>query len=99
MTACGGLLENLKLISLPDKTDSRIGKLFGQIAEEAGLHVVDAFFDVVVESRCDMEFRTMGALSQDPVLFEKLYKHPRVIAGTSDGGAHIRFFSGGEFLH
>jgi N-acyl-D-aspartate/D-glutamate deacylase len=44
-----------------------------------------------------MEFRTMQAMSQDPALFEKLYKHPRVIAGTSDGGAHIRFFSGGNF--
>jgi N-acyl-D-amino-acid deacylase len=97
MTSSGGPLETLKLISLPDKTDPRIGKLFGQIAAEAGQHVIDAFFDVVVESRCDMEFRTMQAMSQDPALFEKLYKHPRVIAGTSDGGAHIRFFSGGNF--
>jgi N-acyl-D-aspartate/D-glutamate deacylase len=97
MTSSGGPLETLKLISLPDKADPRIGKLFGQIAAEAGQHVVDAFFDVVVESRCDMEFRTMQAMSQDPALFEKLYKHPRVIAGTSDGGAHIRFFSGGNF--
>jgi N-acyl-D-aspartate/D-glutamate deacylase len=97
MTSSGGPLETLKLISLPDKTDPRIGKLFGQIAAEAGQHVIDAFFDVVVDSRCDMEFRTMQSLSQDPVLFEKLYKHPRVIAGTSDGGAHIRFFCGANF--
>ena len=39
----------------------------------------------------------MQSLSRDPVLFEKLYKHPRVIAGTSDGGAHIRFFCGANF--
>ncbi|MDT5258550.1 MAG: N-acyl-D-amino-acid deacylase, partial [Mycobacterium sp.] len=97
MTSSGGPLETLKLISLPDKADPRIGKLFGEIAAEAGQHVVDAFFDAVVESRCDMEFRTMQSLSQDPVLFEKLYKHPRVIAGTSDGGAHIRFFCGANF--
>jgi len=97
MTASGGLLENLKLISMPDETDPRIGKLFGEIAAEAGVHVIDAFFDAVVESRCDMQFRTMQSLSQDPVLFEKLYKHPRVIAGTSDGGAHIRFFCGANF--
>lgn len=44
-----------------------------------------------------LEFRTVQSMSQDPALFEKLYKHPRVIAGTSDGGAHIRFFSGGNF--
>lgn len=97
MTAGGGLLDNLKLISMPDADDPRIGRLFGEIAAEASVDVVDAFFDAVVDSRCEMDFRTFGSMSQDPALFEKLYKHPRVIAGTSDGGAHIRFFSGGNF--
>lgn len=97
MTSAGGPLELLKLISLPDKEDPRIGKSFAEIAEESGKHVVDAFFDLVVESRCELDFRTLQAMSQDPALFEKMYKHPRVIAGTSDGGAHIRFFCGGHF--
>ncbi|GAY17677.1 amidohydrolase [Mycobacterium sp. shizuoka-1] len=97
MTSGGGMLDNLKLITMPDASDPRIGKRFGDIAEEAGIHVVDAFFDAVVDSRCEMDFRTLSSMSQDPALFEKLYKHPRVIAGTSDGGAHIRFFSGGNF--
>lgn len=97
MTAGGGMLDNLKLISMPDKEDPRIGKFFSEIAAERGIDVVDAFFDAVVDSRCDMEFRTVQSMSQDPALFEKMYKHPRVIAGTSDGGAHIRFFSGANF--
>ena len=97
MTSAGGMLDHLKLISIPDKDDPRIGKFFAEIAAERGIDVVDAFFDAVVESRCDMEFRTVQSMSQDPALFEKMYKHPRVIAGTSDGGAHIRFFSGANF--
>lgn len=97
MTAGGGLLDNLKVISMPDENDPRIGKFFSEIAAESGIDVVDAFFDAVVESRCEMEFRTVQSMSQDPALFEKMYKHPRVIAGTSDGGAHIRFFSGANF--
>lgn len=97
MTSAGGPLELLKLISMPDMNDPRIGKTFLEIAEEAGVHVIDVFFDIAVESRCEMEFRTVQAMSQDPALFEKMYKHPRVIAGTSDGGAHIRFFCGGHF--
>ena len=97
MTAGGGLLDNLKVISMPDENDPRIGKFFSEIAAENGVDVVDAFFDAVVESRCDMDFRTVQSMSQDPALFEKMYKHPRVIAGTSDGGAHIRFFSGANF--
>lgn len=97
MTSAGGLLDNLKLISLPDQDDPRIGKLFKQIAAESGKDVVDAFFDAVVDSRCDLDFRTVQSMSQDPALFEKIYRHPRVVAGTSDGGAHIRFWSGAHF--
>ncbi len=97
MTAGGGMLDNLKLISMPDKNDPRIGKLFSEIAAERGVDVVDAFFDAVIDSRCDLDFRTVQSISQNPALFEKMYKHPRVIAGTSDGGAHIRFFSGANF--
>ena len=97
MTSAGGMLDNLKLISMPNQDEPRIGKFFAEIASERGIDVVDAFFDAVVDSRCDMDFRTVQSMSQDPALFEKMYKHPRVIAGTSDGGAHIRFFSGGNF--
>ena len=97
MTSAGGMLDNLKVISMPNQDDPRIGKFFAEIASERGVDVVDAFFDAVVDSRCDMDFRTVQSMSQDPALFEKMYKHPRVIAGTSDGGAHIRFFSGGNF--
>lgn len=97
MTAGGGLLGNLKLVSMPNADDPRVGRFVRDIAADAGVDVVDAFFDAVVDARCELDFRTHQALSQDPVLFEKLYKHPRVIAGTSDGGAHIRFFSGGNF--
>ncbi|EHB58506.1 amidohydrolase [Mycolicibacterium rhodesiae JS60] len=97
MTSAGGPLELLKLIALPDANDPRIGLSFAEIAQATGDHVIDAFFDIAIESHCQMDFRTLQAMSQDPALFEKLYKHPRVIAGTSDGGAHIRFFSGGNF--
>ncbi len=98
MTAAGGQFEMLKLVQVGgSETDPRVERSFGELAAEAGIHVVDAFFDLVVETRCDFDFRTMQAMSTDPALFEKMYKHPRVIAGTSDGGAHIRFFSGGHF--
>ena len=97
MTSSGGLLDNLKLIAMPDENDPRIGKFFSEIAAERGIDVVDAFFDAAVDSGCDMDFRTVQSMSQDPALFERMYKHPRVIAGCSDGGAHIRFFCGANF--
>lgn len=98
MTAAGGPFEMLKIVQVGgSETDPRVDRSFAELAAEAGAHIVDVFFDLVVETRCEFDFRTMQAMSTDPELFEKMYKHPRVIAGTSDGGAHIRFFSGGNF--
>jgi N-acyl-D-amino-acid deacylase len=98
MTSSGGTLESLKLVHAGGSEYAKYeGWIFDRICTEEGKHVVDAFFDVVVASRCDMDFRTMQPMSQDPELFTKLYKHPRVIAGTSDGGAHIKFYCGGQF--
>jgi N-acyl-D-aspartate/D-glutamate deacylase len=98
MTSAGGMLETLKLVNAGSDAFAKYeGWTFDQIAAQEGSHVIDAFFDVVVASRCEMDFRTMQAMSQDVDLFTKLYKHPRVIAGTSDGGAHIKFYCGGQF--
>ncbi len=98
MTAAGGTLETCKLVDAGCEEYAAFeGWTFDRIAEKEGRHVVDAFFDVVVASRCAMDFRTMQPISQDPELFTRMYKHPRVIAGTSDGGAHLKFYCGGQF--
>lgn len=98
MTAAGGTLESLKLVNAGSERYGKYeGWTFDRIAAEEDGHVVDVFFDVVVASRCDMDFRTTQAMSQDVELFTKMYKHPRVLLGTSDGGAHIKFYCGGQF--
>jgi N-acyl-D-aspartate/D-glutamate deacylase len=98
MTSAGGMFEHLRFLRSSSAEHSRYeGRSFAEIAEAEGVHVVDAFFDLAVAARCDVDFRTMQAISQDVDLFTKMYKHPRVIAGTSDGGAHLKFFCGAQF--
>ncbi len=98
MTSAGGMFEMLRFLrSDAAEYEKYAGQGFAEIAEAEGKHIVDLFFDIAIAARCDMDFRTMQAMSQDVELFTKMYKHPRVIAGTSDGGAHLKFFCGAQF--
>jgi N-acyl-D-amino-acid deacylase len=98
MTSAGGLFEHLLLLDAHGtRYASYEGRTFGELARADGQHVVDAFFDVVAATRCLVDFRTVNNVSEDPGLYQRLYGHPRVIAGTSDGGAHVKFFCGGQF--
>src|SRR5690606_31969672 len=35
--------------------------------------------------------------SDDPDKIEQVLRHKRVLPGTSDGGAHLKFYSGGQY--
>lgn len=73
------------------------GKLMSDISAEVGKPAVDCFFEIVARSNGEADFRTTQATSTDPLKVSELMKHPRVLPGTSDGGAHVKFFSGGHF--
>lgn len=73
------------------------GLLLADIAAKTGNTALDCFFEIVAASECRADFRTTEAMSFDPVKHAEIFHHPRTLAGTSDGGAHIKFFSGGHF--
>jgi N-acyl-D-aspartate/D-glutamate deacylase len=73
-----------------------IGRRLGDIAAERGVSDVDAFIDLALESNLRIEFRTPG-IAIDPVKVAELLSHPNVLAGASDGGAHTKNFSGGQW--
>ncbi len=73
------------------------GLTFAEIATQVGRPPIDCFFDVIAESGCQADFRTTDALSWDTPKIAEMMRHPRVLPGTSDGGAHIKFYSGGHY--
>jgi N-acyl-D-aspartate/D-glutamate deacylase len=73
------------------------GQLLGTIAAGLQVPVTDLMFDIGIASNMLADFRTSVATSQDPVQVSRMLLHPRVLIGTSDGGAHGKFFSGGHF--
>jgi N-acyl-D-aspartate/D-glutamate deacylase len=73
-----------------------IGRRLGDVAAERGCSDVDAFIDLALESDLRIEFRTPG-IAIDPHKVAELLSHPNVLAGASDGGAHTKNFSGGQW--
>jgi N-acyl-D-aspartate/D-glutamate deacylase len=80
--------HDAKIVECPDAT--LIGKSFGQIADERGLHPLDAFLDVLVENgERNVRWTTVVA-NHRPKHLDKLAADPSIHMGFSDAGAHLR---------
>lgn len=76
------------IVECPD--ESLIGKSFGAIADERGLHPLDAFLDVLVENgERNVRWTTIVA-NHRPKLLDALANEGSVHMGFSDAGAHLR---------
>lgn len=76
------------IVECPD--GSLIGKTFGQIADERGIHPLDAFLDVLVDNgERNVRWTTIIA-NHRPKQLNKLAAEPSVHMGFSDAGAHLR---------
>lgn len=76
------------IVECPDT--SLIGKSFGAIADERGLHPLDAFLDVLVENgERNVRWTTIVA-NHRPKQLNRLAADPSVHMGFSDAGAHLR---------
>jgi N-acyl-D-aspartate/D-glutamate deacylase len=76
------------IVECPDET--LVGKSFGQIADERGLHPLDAFLDVLVDNgERNVRWTTVVA-NHRPKQLDKLAAEPSIHMGFSDAGAHLR---------
>ncbi|MGY4647917.1 N-acyl-D-amino-acid deacylase family protein [Mycobacterium sp. URHB0021] len=81
-------LHDATIVECPDK--SLVGKTFGQIADERGLHPLDAFLDVLVENgERNVRWTTIVA-NHRPKHLDRLAAEPSIHMGFSDAGAHLR---------
>ena len=76
------------IVECPDK--SLIGKSFGAIADERGLHPLDVFLDVLVENGERNVRWTTTVANHRPNLLNALAAESSVHMGFSDAGAHLR---------
>lgn len=76
------------IVECPDA--SLVGKSFGQIADERGIHPLDAFLDVLVENGERNVRWTTTVANHRPKQLNKLAVEPTIHMGFSDAGAHLR---------
>ncbi|MEO9140547.1 MAG: amidohydrolase family protein [Jatrophihabitans sp.] len=79
--------HDAEIVECPDA--SVVGKTIGSVADERGIHVVDAFLDLVVEHGRALRWRTTITNAR-PEILEKLAQQPGIQIGFSDAGAHLR---------
>ena len=75
------------IVSCPD--ESVVGKTFGVVADERGIHPVDAFLDLVVAYGRALRWRTTIS-NHRPDVLKKFAADPGVQMGFSDAGSHLR---------
>jgi N-acyl-D-aspartate/D-glutamate deacylase len=76
------------IVECPDKT--LVGKSFGQLADERGLHPLDTFLDILVEhGERNVRWTTIVA-NHRPKHLDALATEPSIHMGFSDAGAHLR---------
>ncbi len=81
-------LHDALIVACPDET--LVGKSFGQIADERGLHPLDAFLDVLVENgERNVRWTTIVG-NHRPKELNRLAAEPSIHMGFSDAGAHLR---------
>jgi N-acyl-D-aspartate/D-glutamate deacylase len=97
--ATAGSIEAYTVISVgADRPDPNgfVGRTLGEMAARRGTSVVDTFIDLALETELRIEYKTPG-IAIDPLKVAELLSHPHVLAGASDGGAHTKNFSGGQW--
>ena len=76
-----------EIVACPDA--SVVGRSFGAVADERGIHPVDAYLDLVVAHGRKLRWRTTIA-NHRPAEIERMVREPAALIGFADSGAHIR---------
>lgn len=76
-----------EIVGCPDA--AVIGKSFGQVGLDRGLHPVDTFLDLVLEHGRGLRWRTTIS-NHRPEVLKQLAREPGIQLGFSDAGAHLR---------
>jgi N-acyl-D-aspartate/D-glutamate deacylase len=82
-------LRHSQILACPDA--SVVGKSFAEVAAErgAGVDPLDVFFDLVAEHGKALRWYTVMG-NDRPEWLEWIVRHPDILIGFSDAGAHLR---------
>ena len=74
-----------------------VGMSMVDIARDTALHPADALFDIAVADDLEAVFHWSNETPAWRELLKDVQRHPQMIVGVSDGGAHLDFDDGAEW--
>ena len=81
-----------------DRNRSLEGRTIADIANESGAAPIDALLDLAVGEGLETMFAFRRKIAvQERAVIEQLVDHPMLMAGSSDGGAHLLTFCGADY--
>jgi N-acyl-D-aspartate/D-glutamate deacylase len=81
-----------------DRNRSCEGRTIADIANESGVAPIDALLDLAVAEGLETMFAFRRKIAeQERAVIEQLVDHPMLMAGSSDGGAHLLTFCGADY--
>ena len=98
-TAGSAGLENQTILSIGDDPQLQrfVGRTLAEVATMEGQPIVATLLDLSVRSDLQLLLKSPPIVSADPRQAARLLSHPAVLAGASDGGAHTKAFSLGQY--
>jgi N-acyl-D-amino-acid deacylase len=70
------------------------GRRLFDVAEERGQDPVDTFLDIALQDDLHTEFALRAPMHGSEAIAEEILRHPHVLVGASDAGAHLSQFCG-----
>jgi N-acyl-D-aspartate/D-glutamate deacylase len=97
VVATKGILETKVLHAATSENERFEGMRITEIGEALGKHPIDAMLDIAVEEKLDTVFSLDPVTASPTELIREVIEYPWAIPGTSDGGAHTKFFTTGRY--
>ncbi len=85
------------IVQRKNVNEAGFGKTVQQIADAQGKHVIDALLDMVVEEDLATEFFAPTQGREVAQFTTEVLASNLVVAGVSDGGAHVKFLTAGIY--
>jgi N-acyl-D-amino-acid deacylase len=85
------------IVQRKNVNEAGFGKTVQQIADAQGNHVIDALLDMVVEEDLATEFFAPTQGREVAQFTTEVLDSNLVVAGVSDGGAHVKFLTAGIY--
>lgn len=99
LMAGSGAIEAIFLTGACGKPELEplVGRPLGDIARERGVHALDVLFDLSIATEGRANFQTEVNSGHSVAEAADMMRNPMILAGSSDGGAHSKFYCGGHW--